>query len=254
MINVTYKKRGLKIEAVWFCDNTDIFLNNNQNDVIFLHGVKADTFQKAVINKQFSLTTDLMLSAEEIFKQFNKNYRYEINRAQKENVECISYNSTDLKSKPALLKSFKREYEEFVKLKGITNTYNDAAMEKYIESGNVILTKAFKNEENYAQHVYLYDDNNARLLYSVSNFRTEGLGSKEIGRANKYLHWYDIQYLQNYKIETLDWGGVSSLENPNGVDKFKKEFGGLEKSYYNAILGKSLIGKIVVYLMRMNRG
>jgi len=56
------------------------------------------------------------------------------------------------------------------------------------------------------------------------------------------------------KINVLDWGGISSIDGSNGVDKFKKEFGGRECSYYNVILGKSIIGKIVISLMKLKRG
>ncbi|MBP7434946.1 MAG: hypothetical protein KA799_02190 [Bacteroidales bacterium] len=254
MVNVVYKKKGLKINAVWFCDDVDKTIKASRADFVFLHGVYANSYKKAITSKQYSLTTDLTVPQEEIFKGFSKNYRYEINRAKKESVECIAYNSDDFKNNHHLLSMFKKEYDDFVKLKGIENTYNELAMEQYIERGSVILTKAFKDDVNYAQHVYVSDKKIARLLYSVSNFRTEGLDSNLIGRANKYLHWYDIQYLCDCKINVLDWGGISSIDGSNGVDKFKKEFGGRECSYYNVILGKSIIGKIVISLMKLKRG
>lgn len=254
MVNVVYKKKGLKINAVWFCNNTDKTIKMSRADFVFLHGVDSNSYKTAITSKQFSLTTDLKIPPEEIFKAFSKNYRYEINRAKKENVECVTYNSVDLKNNKDLLSSFKKEYDEFVKLKGIENTYNELAMEQYIETGNVILTKAFKDNVDYAQHVYVCDTETARLLYSVSNFRTEGLDSNLIGRANKYLHWYDIQYLYDSKVQLLDWGGVSSIDNPNGVDKFKKEFGGSECNYNNLIIGNSIIGKVAVRLMKLKRG
>lgn len=190
---------------------------------------------------------------EEIFKEFNKNYRYEINRAGKEGVNCISYLSEDLKDNPDILASFKREYTNFVKLKGIANSYNEPAMQQYIANGNVLLTKALKDKQSYAQHVYLYDNRIARLLYSVSNFRTKDLDPNFVGRANKYLHWYDIQHLCEHKIEVLDWGGISSIENLNGIDKFKKGFGGKEHTYYNIIIGKSLMGKLAISMMKLKR-
>ncbi|MBB6631972.1 hypothetical protein [Clostridium algidicarnis] len=254
MVSAIYKKKGLKINAVWFCNDINKTINMSKADFVFLHGVDTNSYKTAITSKQFSLTTDLKIHPEEIFKGFSKNYRYEINRAKKENVECVTYNSVDLKNNTNLLRSFKQEYDEFVKLKGIENTYNDLGMEQYIQSGNVILTKAFKDNVDYAQHVYVCDKETARLLYSVSNFRTEGVDSNLIGRANKYLHWYDIQYLHDCKVNILDWGGISSIDNPNGVDKFKREFGGHECSYYNVIIGKSIIGKIAVSLMKLKRG
>jgi len=254
MINVIYKKKGFKINAVWFCDDIDKIINSSKADFIFFHGVSSNNYKKAIINKQFSLITDLTMTLEEIFKQFNRTYRSQINHVKNEDINCVTFDSMNLKNDSQLLSSFEKEYEDFVKLKGIPNTYNGPAMEQYIENRNVILTKAFKGEENYAQHVILYDNNTARILYSVSNFRIENLDSNFVGRANKYLHWYDIGCLKEKKINLLDWGGIQSFDNPNGVDRFKNGFGGQECSYYNVILGKSRIGKLAVLLMKLKRG
>jgi len=250
MVSVIYKKHGLRINAIWFCPDISKAIIQSKADLIFFHGVRNNSFKNAIASMQYTLITDLSVSAEDIFKQIGKNCRYEINRAKKENVECLVFEADALKNNSAILRTFKRDYDDFTKQKGITNTYNEWAMEKYIEYGNVILTKAFRGTEDYAQHVYVCDGENARLLYSVSNFRTEGVDRNLIGRANKYLHWNDIQYLQNISFQTLDWGGVSSVMNSNGVDKFKKEFGGYEDQYYNIIIGKSLIGRLAVLIKK----
>lgn len=254
MISVIYKKYGLRINAIWFCGDIRELENQSKTDFIFLHGIRNNVYMNSVVSSQYTLITDLKDRSENIFKRIGKNYRYEINRSKKENIECIVFKAYDLKKEPALLRVFKREYDNFTKLKGIKNTYNEHAMEQYIENGNVLLTKAFQGEIDYAQHVYLCDGENARLLYSVSNFRTEGLDRNLIGRANKYLHWNDIQYLQEQKLKTLDWGGMSSLTEPNGVDKFKKEFGGHEEKYYNVVIGKSLIGRSAILIKKLKRG
>lgn len=250
MISVLYKKYGLSINAIWFCRDFKKILNQNNADLIFLHGVRNNSFMNSIVRSQCTLITDLNVTSENIFQLISKKCRYEINRAKKENVQCVVFKADDLIKKTEILTVFKLEYDDFTKLKGIKNAYNECAMKQYIENGNLLLTKAFQNDENYAQHVYVCDGENARLLYSVSNFRTEGMDRNLIGRANKYLHWCDIQYLQNRKFQTLDWGGVSSIFDPNGVDKFKMEFGGYPDSYYNVIVGKSLIGRLVVLILQ----
>jgi hypothetical protein len=254
MISVIYIKHGLRVNAIWFCSDTSEVINQSKADFIFLHGVRSNIFKNSIVNSQHTLITNLEETSEDIFKQISKNCRYEINRAKKENIECVVLEADALKRNPVMLSTFKREYDDFTRLKGIPNTYNEGAMDKYIENGNVILTKAFKGDEDYAQHIYVSDKKNARLLYSVSKFRTEGLDRNLIGRANKYLHWNDIQYLQSHSFQLLDWGGLSSLTDPNGVDKFKKEFGGYEDQYYNIIVGKSLIGRLVVLVKKIIRG
>ncbi len=255
MINVTYRKKCFKINAVWFCEDMEVVVDRSRGDFIFLHGIDGSGLEfdcrNAIVNKQFSLITDLRKKPEEIYEEFSKNYRYEIRRAGKEEVNCVSYFSEDLKDNPDILASFKREYTNFVKLKGIANSYNEPAMQQYIANGNVLLTKALKDKQSYAQHVYLYNNKFARLLYSVSNFRTKDLDPNFAGRANKYLHWHDIQHLCEHKIEVLDWGGISSVENPNGIDRFKIGFGGKEHAYHNIIIGKSLIGQLAISMMKL---
>lgn len=253
MVDITYKKKGLKINTIWFSNDIEKILSRSKSDLVFFHGVDCDKYEKSIINVQYSLKTDLKIPKEEIFKGFNKNYKYEINRAKKENVECTIYNYKELINNTNLLIEFKKEYNEFVKLKGIELNYNEIAMQEYIKNKSVILTKASKNGVDYAQHIYVCDGETARLLYSVSNFRTEGLDSNLIGRANKYLHWFDIEYLCDNNFRTLDWGGVSSLESPNGIDKFKKGFGGYECKYNNMIIGNSIIGKIAINIIKLKR-
>lgn len=254
MINVTYKKYGLMINAIWFCGDVNEIEKQNKADFIFLHGIRNNVMANSFVSSQYTLITDLKESKENIFKRIDKNCRYEINRAEKEATECIVFKADDFKNDPAILDIFKGEYDNFTRLKGIQNTYNACAMEQYIENNNVILTKAFKNNVNYAQHIYLCDKENARLLHSVSNFRIKELDHNLVGRANKYLHWNDILYLQEHKFKTLDWGGVSSVISPNGVDKFKKEFKGHLDEYYNVIIGNSLLGRAAILIKKVKQG
>lgn len=253
MVNIVYKKKGLKINAVWFCNDIDKLINMTNADIVFLHDVNFNKYKSSAIKKQYSLQTDLRMSSEEIFMSFSKNYRYEINRARKEDIKCIVYKSNDLENNIYLLNEFKKEYDDFVNLKKIKNAYNELAMNQYIKTNSVMLTKAFRNDINYAQHIYVCDEKNVRLLYSVSNFRTRGLDSNLIGRANKYLHFYDIEYFCKNGFEKYDWGGVHSKDASDGVDKFKREFGGDECSYYNILVGKSFVGKIAIKLIELNR-
>lgn len=255
MVDVIYKRYGLKINAIWFYKDIELEKDMNNVDIVFFHGIKnIENVKSKVVKIQYSLTTNLLLTAEELFKRIGKNFRYQINRSEKENVKCTIYSSSNLQEKLEILDKFEEEYDEFTKLKGIANTYNENAMKKYIESNSIVLSKAYKDEEVYAQHIYICDGKSSRLLYSVSNFRTEGMNRNLIGRANKYLHWQDILYLKNSGFEVLDWGGISSITEPNGIDKFKKEFGGKEEKYFNVIIGKSFIGKLVVLMRRMKRG
>lgn len=254
MIDVIYKKWGLKINSIWFSDDIDSIVKASKSDIIFIHGTSNHEYKNALITNQLSLYTDLTLSLDEIFKGFSKGYRNEINKSEKDDFQYAIYNSMDLKNNPYLLASFKKEYGNFTKLKGIKNTYNEAAMYKYIEEGKALITKVFKGEENLVQNIYVFDSEITRGLYTVSNFRLQNLDSHMVGRANRCINWWDIQYFKRQNLKLYDWGGINSKDKKNGVDLFKERFGGKEVSYYNVIIGKSFLGKLAVKLLKLKRG
>lgn len=254
MINVTYIKKGFKINSIWFCKDIDSVFTGSKADFIFIHGYPRDNYKKALVNKQSTLLTELTMPLEEIFQQFNRTYKRQINKAKNDQVEIKQYDSRDLKDKPYLLDSFKKDYERFIQLKGIKNFYNERAMKKYVESGNITLTKVFKGEVNYAQHIFVHDHEITRLLYTVSNFRGHEIDKNRVGTFNKYLHWKDIEYFKDKKLKVLDWGGINSKKNTNGIDVFKRGFGGKEVDYYNVIIGKSLLGKLALLFLKLKRG
>ena len=74
--------------------------------------------------------------------------------------------------------------------------------------------------------------------------------ANEIGRMNKYLHWKDIQYFKNNGFSRYEWGGITDPDKPNGIDKFKMEFGGRVIQCNNYIIPISLFGRVYTYLVR----
>lgn len=248
MLSIVYRKCGLTIQAVWFCSDPRQVLTQNRSDIIFFHGIGEPDFKAVVSCRQHTLLTDLTAPAAEIFQSFGKHCRSKINKAQKEGILCRVFTSEDLQTDQTVLAAFKQEYAEFTRVKGIRNCYNEGAMKAYMEQGNLLLTKAVCEGRDCAQHIYIVQGRQARILYSVSCFREGGCDPDRIARANRYLHWTDMQYLQHQAVQTLDWGGVSSVTNPTGVDKFKLEFGGREETYHNVMVSRSLLGQLAVRL------
>lgn len=94
-------------------------------------------------------------------------------------------------------------------------------------------------------YTYVLAGEIARLYQSCSEFRFDGNAHRNaISRANRYLHWKDMLELKDRGYRTYDWGGVGSLENPGGIDKFKMGFGGDGVTLYNAKVPVSLEAKI----------
>lgn len=67
---------------------------------------------------------------------------------------------------------------------------------------------------------------------------------------NKYLHWKDILSFKERGYSRYEWGGITDVENPNGIDRFKMEFGGEVQIYYNYIVANSLKGRLYLYLLK----
>lgn len=52
--------------------------------------------------------------------------------------------------------------------------------------------------------------------------------------------------MKNAGLKIYDFGGISRKKELQGIDDFKRMFGGVESEEYNAILGVSWIGRLAV--------
>ena len=118
----------------------------------------------------------------------------------------------------------------------------------YLKANQLLISCASISGKPVVFHSYVYGEGNSRLLHSCSEFRTEDNETRNaIGRANKYLHWRDFQHLRTMGVKRYDWGGISSLSEPNGIDKFKMSFGAEPVVYYN--ISSSLSLRYKLYLI-----
>ena len=142
-------------------------------------------------------------------------------------------------------------YELMYKEKGQKAVFNMTQFKEYLKEEAIWVTAIYDKEQPLVFHSYIVGEKQVRLLHSVSDFRSDEKDANLIARANKRLHWEDICLFKNEGKEVYDWGGISSLENPNGIDAFKCKFGGSPLSYYNVYKGKSLLGKAIVSVMKL---
>lgn len=253
-----YHKYGIKIEHIWFEDETwmqgmESGASRCRADIMFFHGLNKLP-DKVRGNLEYTLVSDLSESEEVLFKKIGKNYRYEIKRSEKENVEIRSFWGKEFLVEEALFERFRTTYNEMYQMKNLKNTFNEKLAQSYLKSNHMAVMVSFYAGEPYVFHSYIYNKDYARLLYSTSPFRTDQEMANMIGRMNKALHWADMKLFRRMGIYTYDWGGISNIEQPNGVDKFKMGFGGEIISHYNVLLGITLKGKIVCFLKDKIRG
>lgn len=251
MKQTTYRKKGIRITQVWFPDESPQL--ESKSDILFIHGVEnCGLYKNCMQNTFHTLISDLEQTQDEIWSLINKNVRYEIRRSMKEEVYCLSFSSGELLNKPEIIKQFADMYQLMYHDKGITQTLYMPQIDAYLKENMFLLTGIFTKESKpLVFHSYIVGEKCARLLHSVSDFRSGSNDANLVARANKRLHWEDICMLIKLGLKRYDWGGVSSIESPNGIDEFKFKFGGQPLTYYNVYKGKSLLGKILVILLKI---
>lgn len=247
---------NLIVSDLWFIDKNNITLSG---DIVNCYGVEEEilpyvkkvSYGKIFLKKQCTLLLDLVKSEEILFNNIQKTMRYEIKRCEKELFEFKVLDENNISD--SILENFEKVYNDMYKDKGIDCSLSMSLVRDYLKNNNFILTITLKENNIYAYHAYTHDKDSVRLLYSCSNFRGLQDQKAEIGRANKYLHWKDILYFKNKGVKVYDFGGVKSFENPNGIDKFKMNFGGIQKIYYNVSLANSFRGMIFLKLKNIFR-
>jgi len=199
---------------------------------IYIHSLKID---KWCVKKKRVQTVliDLANDGAHIFNEINKTTRYHIRRSnEKDCVELLLIEDVD----DSEINNFCLLYNSFASAVGIGNA-NKAKIISLRNNGHLFFAKAIdKNGKLLCMHALISDDSRVRLLYSYSIFRMLDKDVRDIsGRANKSLHWFEINQFKNRGLKYYDFGGISLNGETKNIDKFKMAFGGKVVTEYNAI-------------------
>lgn len=245
---ITLKKiYFLEIAEVYFADkNMDSLLDV---DVIIYF---QSSIYTAGCQKSHTLHLDLTKSEEKLFSELHKSNRYKIKKAQnKDELEVIIYHTPTDED----IKVFSKFYNVFAKNKGLEEC--SLTKLKALKESNGLVISAVMNKANHplCYHAYIIDGQRARVLYSASLFRLPSERDKRnlIGRANRYLHWRDIQSFKEKGFKIYDFGGLTLDENNemmSNIDQFKMSFGGEVVTEYIYYQAKSLFGKLYKIIRR----
>ena len=202
------------------------------NDCLIVHANKTPLAGADSV-KQHSLLSDLTMPDSQLLCLMTKTIRNELNRAEREKVE-VEYFSKESDCID-VLNFFSKMYHEMYEQKGLSGIELPVKeLLGYIKAKQLLISCAKLDGKPMVFHSYVYGGENSRLLHSCSEFRAEDNETRNaIGRSNKYLHWSDFHYLQSVGVKTYDWGGITSITEPNGIDKFKMSFGAEPVVYYN---------------------
>ena len=247
MLVVKEKHSLYRFERRWFESKK----GGNCDVVKFMRVDKSTLDRIQIEDLQHTLITDLNMSEEMLLQCCRKNYRYEIRKAKKEKIEIIFYTKQLLTD--SILQDLKQVYYNFCDACGnqeLKDIYDEEQLKDINSANGLVVTKAVYEKGN-VYHVYVCDEQNVMLMYSASDFRNPEVDRNLAGRANKLLHYEDMLYFKKIGKVSYDWGNISSVEKPNGIDTFKMGFGGENKEIYNIMIPQTIWGKLLVTIYHL---
>lgn len=247
MLERVYEWKGLNVLEVHYVTDIHYYLeskNLKNIDVIKLYQVG-----KNYNNKLIEFTTlhiDLQMSEEEIFKSFHSNTRNEIRKNLKSDE--IIYDVNDSPSENDI-KVFFNDLNIFMQQKNhkIDNTFLLQQTEDFKSS--IVITNVRKDGALLASHLYLVDESRARYKSGISYRLAEDIDPKIVGRSNRGLHWYDMQFFKNKGINIYDLGGITVNTTDQAkinITKFKERFSKNHVIEFEGNIGVSLKGKLAL--------
>ena len=255
MVDFTFKRSVFRIREMAFIPYSDVF--RKECDVVYLHSNDIDLSNapaKSYSKLQHTLVNDLLLTEEEMLLKVKKNCKYEIRRAEKEGAVTCIYQDKQEFIEDEIIRKFKKVYNKMFEVKGLAGSFNENLSLEGIEAKQLIVTTNALGDDPQCTvyHAYLVDGTSAVLMYSASPLWEDGDKEKAnaIGRLNKHLHWKDMLWFKENGYSRYEWGGISNPDEPNGIDRFKAEFGGELVCYVNYLIPCSLLGRIYVSLVK----
>ncbi|TFB18911.1 hypothetical protein E3U55_11610 [Filobacillus milosensis] len=197
-----------------------------------------------------TLVIDLNKSEEDIFSEIRKNARYKINRAAKrDNVQfCAIFSPTNQQ-----IDEFVEFFNQFAKNKNIPKCIKGKLQGLRDKDALTITYVKDEDEKTLCYHAYLRTKEYCSMIHSASARFDNSQIRSLIGRANRYLHWEDIKMFKEKGHKWYDFCGLfvdPSTDDELNLNRFKKEFGGIEIDVDKKIYAHSLIGKAVVFLFK----
>lgn len=216
---IKYKKKFLflKVSEVWF---------NYKFSFLELIGLTTYQHIKTATGKingirqhSFTIENNLEMGVEEIFENFSKTVKVEINQVEKLGVKCVFQND---------LNGFVSFYNKFAGSRKIdfVSEARLKELDKYLN-----LSFATFNGEVIAAHSYIADEEMGivRLMHSATVRLNENFQKQLSGKINKWLHYKDMLHFKDKGFRIYDFGGYTENTTDKGlmgINNFKLSFGG----------------------------
>jgi hypothetical protein len=240
MIKISRKFFFLNVHEYWFSYFPGFWSIFGLNAFNHIRTDLKNPFLVKVPN--YTVALDLSKSKEQILDDFSRTFNRLVRNSEKEGVKCYFDQDSS---------KFVNFFNEFAPAKGIpketierVKSYGPSFKISYAELDGQLL----------ATHTYLVDQEQkiVRLMHSASMRFDERFDSNKIGRANKYLFYYDMLVFKDQGILSFDFGGYQETHSDKVIEsllKFKLDFGAEKKTTANYFsIPYFLLRKIYVLL------
>lgn len=247
-LTINRKKYGVNIQEFYF-SSEEVFQSNCDLKVEFCvpsQGKNTTTALTSVI--------DLTQDTEKILAGFRFSHRRGI-KASLDSVDLSYRFITNPCSED--IQVFCRYYDAFAIEKNLP-LCNQNKLRFFAGKNALILTnvRCVYTNNLICLHAFISNGERTRLLYSVSNFRTQAENATErrhISKIHRSLHWLEINQFKQLNYKIYDLGGLALGDDPQlkNINHFKRGFGGEDCKEYINFTPKTLKGWVAMrYLMK----
>lgn len=239
---IRFQRRSVTFGEVWF----DERITEPTPDVLIVRHSRRVPVAGTPKTK-LSLVTDLTLPEEDLWKAINRGSRRGIRRGQASGFLVTPVHRVKNDHEIA---EFARFYEVFAQAKNLSRV--DIDYLKAVHSqGRLWVSSVSQGAEVLAWNTYVVTGSTARSSYGASICHTTTADHKrDVAHAQRLLNWEDVLAFKALGFRTYDWGGLFSCEvtpGNKGINDFKRQFGGEEVEYFDALQPMTLRGH--AYLM-----
>lgn len=206
-------------------------------------------------HEKHTLIVDLSAPEPVRLARCSKDTQYQIRRAGAKDGLVASL---DTKPTPAVRQRFADFYDRFAALKALPPV-DRAQLDALADVGALALSHAHGQDQELVWHSYVCSAGRARLLHSASQHRgSSDSGFRSlVGRANRWLHWQDMNALADSGCAEYDFGGWYAGATDSAklkINEFKQEFGGAQRCEYDGTVALTWRGQCYLWLRRCRTG
>ena len=242
---ITERKFGIyKILNVYFVEDP-VSVDIPDWDVVTYHAYKKwDVINEFERQQSFTTIIDLRQDIDVIWKKIKRTHKRHIRRAEKNGIKVTVSDNYE---------RFHQEYKKFLNQKNNVDPFELSILSPQSMQKYGVLFLAEKQGEFLGGNLYFHDQDNALLVnIAYPKFGSSIDKNKCIYDANCFLHWEAMQYFKNQGFINYDFGGLKSGEmsishQMDGLDFFRRSFGGDVILHYQYRKYKSRFNKLLFH-------